>query len=108
MVAKKRTTLKSIAEELGISVSVVSRVLSGQAPKYGISKTTAQAVLNTARKRNFRPNQVARALRLAKTHTLGLVIPDISNMFFAGLALGAVGGVLALASGKQWTYSRAG
>jgi len=86
MAAKQRTTLKSIAEELGISVSVVSRVLSGQAPKYGISKTTAQAVLNIARKRNFRPNQLARALRLAKTHTLGLVIPDISNLFFAGLA----------------------
>jgi len=86
MAVKQRTTLKSIAEELGISVSVVSRVLSGQAPKYGISKTTAQTVLSTARKRNFRPNQLARALRLAKTHTLGLVIPDISNLFFAGLA----------------------
>ena len=86
MINKGRTTLKSVADELGISVSVVSRVLSGQGSKYGISKATQEAVAKIAGRLRFKPNQLARGLRLAKTLTLGLVIPDISNPFFAGVA----------------------
>ncbi len=83
---RKRITLKDIAAKHSLSVSVVSRVLSGQAADYGISAKTAKAVQATAKKLNYQPNQLARSLRMAKTNTLGLVIPDVSNMFFAGLA----------------------
>ncbi|MCP4450179.1 MAG: LacI family transcriptional regulator, partial [Planctomycetes bacterium] len=49
-------------------------------------KKTQEAVLSEAKRLDFSPNQLARSLRLQKTHTLGLVIPDISNPFFASLA----------------------
>jgi len=83
---KKKITLKTLAEELGVSVSVISRVLSGQAAKYRISKDTERAVLKAARKRDYSPNHLARSLRLQKTATVGLVIPDISNPFFSDIA----------------------
>jgi len=83
---KKKVTLKTLAEELGISVSVISRVLSGQASKYRISKDTEKAVLAAAKKHDYSPNHFARGLRLKKTATLGMVIPDISNPFFADIA----------------------
>lgn len=81
-----KLNLKKIAEELGVSVTTVSRVLNGQAARYRISKQTAEKVLTYARKYNFSPNEVARHLRLKKTHTLGLIVPDISNPFFASVA----------------------
>ena len=77
------TTLKDIAQKSGISVSIVSRVLNKKGAKYRISKETEKLVLKTARELNYRPNQLARGLRLRKTHTIGLVAPDISNPFFA-------------------------
>jgi len=81
-----QTTLKSISEKLGVSVSTVSRVLSGKAERYRISDKTAALVKEEADRTNFAPNQIASALRLKKTHTIGLIIPDISNSFFAAIA----------------------
>ena len=82
-------TIKEIAKSLGMSSTTVSRVLNGQSKKYRISARTEQIVRDTALKLDFRPNQVARNLRLQKTNTIGLVIPDISNPFFAKLARAA-------------------
>jgi LacI family transcriptional regulator len=81
-----QTTLKRIAEQLGVSVTTVSRVLNGQARQYRISKSTEEAVRKLAREHHFVPNHLARGLRLNKTSTIGLIIPDISNPFFAGIA----------------------
>jgi LacI family transcriptional regulator len=83
--ADPKATLKSIAEQLGVSATTVSRVLSGQARQYRISAKTEAAVRRLADEHNFRPNPVARGLRLQRTSTIGLVIPDISNPFFAGI-----------------------
>jgi LacI family transcriptional regulator len=83
--ATSRVTLKSIAQQLGVSATTVSRVLSGQAEQYRISKTTEAAVRKLVGEMRFTPNPVARGLRLKKTSTIGLVIPDISNPFFAGI-----------------------
>ena len=79
-------TLKRIARESGVSVTTISRVLTGQANRYRISKQTETAVRKLAKELDFVPNQLARGLRLKKTLTIGLVIPDISNPFFAGIA----------------------
>jgi LacI family transcriptional regulator len=79
-------SLKRIASKLGLSVTTVSRALSGQARRYRISPATETKVKNLAREVNFVPNHLARGLRLKKTLTIGLVIPDISNPFFAGIA----------------------
>lgn len=84
--AGSQPTLQQMADRTGVSVSTISRVLSGQADKYRISKETQEVILTLARQLNFVPNQLARGLRLKKTLTVGLVIPDISNPFFAGIA----------------------
>ena len=79
-------TIKELAQELEMSTTTVSRVLTGQEKKYRISDKTAQRVREMAEKLDFAPNQIARNLRLQKTNTIGLIIPDISNPFFANLA----------------------
>lgn len=76
-------TLNDIAEQAGVSVSTVSRVLNKKASKYRISRETEAAILEAARNLKYRPNQIARGLRLNKTNTLGIIAPDISNPFFA-------------------------
>jgi LacI family transcriptional regulator len=82
----EQTTLKQIAAELKLSVSTVSRVLAGKGDQYRISAQTADRVKAEAKRTGFVPNQIASALRLKRTHTVGLIIPDISNPFFASVA----------------------
>ncbi len=79
-------TLKDIAERVGYSVSTVSRVLSGMGPNYRISKAAQEKIYEAAREMNYKVNPIARGLRLQKTMTIGLVIPDISNPFFSQIA----------------------
>ncbi len=76
-------TINDIAAKAKVSVSTVSRVLNNKAKKYRISKDTEQLVLKAAKELNYRPNHIARGLRLKKTQTIGLIVPDISNPFFA-------------------------
>lgn len=76
-------TLVDIARKSGLSVSTVSRVLNKKTKKYRISRDVETTVLRAAKELNYRPNQLARSLRLKKTQTIGLVAPDISNPFFA-------------------------
>lgn len=76
-------TLEDIARRSGLSVSTVSRVLNNVAGKYRISKETQKLILKTAKDLKYHPNQLARGLRLKKTQTIGLIVPDISNPFFA-------------------------
>lgn len=76
-------TIHDIARKAGISVSTVSRVLNHKTAKYRISKGTEALVLKVAKELSYQPNQLARGLRLKKTHTIGLVAPDLSNPFFA-------------------------
>lgn len=76
-------TLHDIAARAGVSVSTASRVLSEQAAAYRISGATERAVRQAAHELSYRANGLARGLRLRKTHTLGVVAPDLSNPFFA-------------------------
>jgi LacI family transcriptional regulator len=81
-----RVTLKDIAKASGVDVSTVSRSLNGA---YGIHKDTRERVLAIAAELNYRPNRVARGLATGRSHTLGLVVSDIRNPFFADVARGA-------------------
>ncbi len=76
-------TLNDIAEKAGVSVSTVSRVLNKKAGKYRISADTEAKITKTARELKYRPNAIARGLRLKRTNTIGLIAPDVSNPFFA-------------------------
>jgi len=81
-----RPTLKAIAKQLGVSVTTVSRALNGKAEEYGISKRMEEAVCKAAKKLHFSPDPLARGLRLNRTLSIGLIIPDISNPYFAQIA----------------------
>ncbi|MBR5033843.1 MAG: LacI family DNA-binding transcriptional regulator [Bacteroidales bacterium] len=78
--------LQSIAAETGYSVSTVSRVLTGQAEKFRISKKAIELITETARKCNYQPDLVAQTLRTKKSKTIGLLVPGIDNPFFATLS----------------------
>jgi len=81
-----RPTLKAIAKHLGVSVTTVSRALNGKAAEYGISKKTEEAVRRAAKRLHFSPDPLARGLRLNRTLSIGLIIPDVSNPYFAEIA----------------------
>lgn len=73
------STLKQIAEELGLSISTVSRAING---KEVVKEETRARVLELAEKYSYTPNQVARALQKSSTQTIAVVLPDISETFF--------------------------
>lgn len=83
---QKKATLTTLSKDLGISVGTISRILNGKAKAYRISDKTIKQVLEHAEKIGYSPNLLARGLRSSKTMMLGLIIPDISNPFFAQLA----------------------
>ena len=78
--------LQHLALQLGVSPTTVSRVLSGKADQYRIGKVTQSRVLEAAQASNVTVNLAARSLRLRVTKVIGLIVPDISNPFFAALA----------------------
>ncbi len=82
----KAVSIKDIAGQVGVSTTTVSFVLNGKAKEKRISEDLKNKILEVAARLNYRPNQVARGLRTGQTHTLGLIIEDISNPFFANLA----------------------
>jgi LacI family transcriptional regulator len=82
----KKIFLKDIAEGLQLSKTAVSLVLNNKGDENKISKDTQKRILDFAKKNNYRPNQMARALSLGKSETLGLIIPNISDIFYARIA----------------------
>jgi LacI family transcriptional regulator len=84
--SKKVNNIRDLAEVLGLSATTVSRVLNGKAISYRISDKTQERVLKAAKDYSYTPSKIARGLKLSKTDTLGLIIPDISNPFFSDIA----------------------
>ena len=80
-----RATLKDIAHRTGFSVSTISRVLHDRSKKYKIGDATKQLIKQAAEDLGYRPNSLARGLRLRQTNEIGIVVPDISNPFFSAL-----------------------
>ncbi|WP_316786703.1 LacI family DNA-binding transcriptional regulator [Pedobacter frigiditerrae] len=79
---KKKTTIYDIAKELNITVSTVSRALSGFP---AISEATREAVIATAKKLNYSPNRLASALKSGKTYIIGVIVPSVQAHFFASI-----------------------
>jgi len=78
-------TMKDIAQELGVSIGTVSKVLRDHPD---ISAETRERVRKRMRELNYRPNLAARALVTGRTHTVGLVVPDLVHPFFGEVAGG--------------------
>jgi LacI family transcriptional regulator len=77
------TTIREVAEIAGVSNATVSHVINNTRV---VSPETRQRVLNAMAELNYRPNALARSLRQGKTNTLGLVLPDSANPFFAEIS----------------------
>jgi LacI family transcriptional regulator len=79
-------TLEDVARAAGVSPSTASRALAGKARACRISEKTEKAILQAADGLGFQVSHVARSLRTQRTGLIGLLVPDASNPFFAGIA----------------------
>jgi LacI family transcriptional regulator, galactose operon repressor len=90
-----QTTMKRIAGELGVSITTVSKVLNNHRD---ISDATRTRVLAKVEELGYQRNAVARSLSLRRTHTLGIVIPDLMHSFFVEV----IAGIEPVASGRGY------
>ncbi|MEU5842377.1 LacI family DNA-binding transcriptional regulator [Rhodococcus sp. NPDC047139] len=84
--ARKRATITDVAREAGVAPSTVSRAFTVPGR---VNAVTRQHVLEVAERLGYAPNAAARALESGRTNTLALLVPDITNPFFAGVIKGA-------------------
>lgn len=77
-------TARDVARRAGTSTAVVSYVFNN-GPR-GVAPATRQRVLDAAAELGYRPNALARSLSRGRTHSIGLIVPDICNPYFAELA----------------------
>lgn len=82
---KQTITIYDVAREASVSMATVSRVVNGNA---NVKPATRKKVLDVIEKLDYRPNAVARGLASKKTTTVGVIVPDVTNMYFAQLARG--------------------
>ena len=80
------SNIKYIAQQLGVSPSTVSRVING---KDRVSEKTREKVNAALKEFDYKPNEMARVLRGKRSRTIGIVVSDISNIFFAKIIKGA-------------------
>lgn len=79
---QRKVRLKDIAEKAGVSTALVSYVLNNKMTKR-INKDSAKKIRQVAKELNYQPNQIAKSLKSQKTYTIGLIIANIANPFFA-------------------------
>lgn len=82
---KQTITIYDVAREANVSMATVSRVVNGNP---NVKPTTRKKVLDVIDRLDYRPNAVARGLASKKTTTVGVIIPDVTNLYFASLARG--------------------
>ncbi|TFG61506.1 MAG: LacI family transcriptional regulator, partial [Spirochaetales bacterium] len=75
-----KVTINEIAKLANVSKSTISRVLNESGP---VSKKTKRAVMDAVQALDFQPNEIARSLATKRTKTLGLIIQDIRNPYYA-------------------------
>lgn len=78
-------TIYDVAREAKVSMATVSRVVNGNP---NVKPATRDRVNEVIKRLNYRPNAVARGLASKKTTTVGVIIPDISNVYYSELARG--------------------
>lgn len=83
--AKQTITIYDVAREAGVSMATVSRVVNGNP---NVKPSTRKKVSDVIDRLKYRPNAVARGLASKKTTTVGVIIPDVTNMYFSSLARG--------------------
>ena len=81
-----RVSIKEVANRLGVSAATVSLALNGKDKDGRISEALAEKIRKEAKAMNYEPNSFARGMRSGRSETIGLIVADISNPFFAHLA----------------------
>jgi LacI family transcriptional regulator len=81
----KVTSIKDVAKKARVSISTVSNALNDS--RY-VKKETKEKILEVARGLNYTPNIIARGLKTRSTRTVAVIVPDISNQFFAQVIKG--------------------
>jgi LacI family transcriptional regulator, galactose operon repressor len=84
----KAVTLKDVAESLQLSPSTVSLVLNRSPVAESIPEETQNRVFAAARELNYRPNYLARSLRRQRSHSVGVLVPELSEGYAAGILSG--------------------
>jgi len=82
---KKHTTLKDLANELGIHFTTVSRALRNHP---NVSPETRKRVLELAEERGYQPDSIAQNLKSKKSYTIAVMVPEIQNDFFSSVISG--------------------
>ena len=82
----KAASIYDVARESGVSVFTVSAVVN---KKSHVGKKLLERVESAIQKLNYRPNLIARSLAKQRTHTIGMIVPDIANPFFPMVVRGA-------------------
>ncbi|UZD22671.1 LacI family DNA-binding transcriptional regulator [Algoriphagus halophytocola] len=80
-----QVTMKEIAKKLGVSVSTISRALK-DSPE--LHPETKRKIVEMAKEMNYQPNLLAQSLRISRTKTLGVIVPEITSHFFASCISG--------------------
>lgn len=79
---QKKISIREIAELSGVSVATVSRVINNNGR---FSEETRQRVLKVIHEQGYETNAMAKGLRMQRTNTIGIVVPDLNNSFFSDL-----------------------
>ena len=82
---KLNATIKDVARESGVNISTASRALSGA---YGVHEVTRAKIVRVAKRLSYHPNSIAKGLVTGRSNSIGLLISDIRNPFFAEVARG--------------------
>lgn len=90
---RNSVSLKQLAAHLGLSTTTLSLVLNESQAANSIPQETKDRIFNAAREMKYRPNYLARSLRVQRTHTLGVIVPELSDGYSA-MVLNGVEAVL--------------
>ena len=93
-------SLKQLAAHLNLSTTTLSLVLNDAPTAVSIPKETKDRIFNAARELNYKPNYLARSLRVQRTHTFGVIVPELSD----GYSAMVLNGVEAVLSTKGYFY----
>ena len=88
-------TIKEVARQAGVSVATVSRAMNQSGPVSSQTRAIIDKVINES---GFRPNSIGRQLKIARTHTIGVLVPSLKNPIFAD----AVNGIESAAEQKGY------
>lgn len=98
--ARGSVSLKQLAKHLKLSTTTLSLVLNAAPSAVSIPKETKDRIFTAAKELNYRPNYLARSLRVQRTHTLGIIVSEVSDNYSAMV----LNGIEAVLSKKGYLY----